>query len=158
MNIFVLDRNPELAAKMHNDKHVIKMIVESCQILCSVHHMSSSKKDIPYRLTHKNHPCCIWARTSLSNYNWLFNLTRHLLDEYTFRYGKIHKSERVYEWLLENNPSIKDIGLTKFPLAMPEIYRKDDEVESYRNFYINDKLHFTTYKKRKPPYWIKKYL
>lgn len=37
MNIFVLDRDPYIAAQMHCDKHVIKMICEYAQLLSTAH-------------------------------------------------------------------------------------------------------------------------
>jgi hypothetical protein len=80
MNIFFLDENPTLSAQYHVDKHVVKMILETAQLLCSVHHVTDQVTDqvthqvthqVPYKLSHKNHPCAIWARESLSNYLYL---------------------------------------------------------------------------------------
>lgn len=73
MNIFVLDYTPQKAAEYHCDKHVVKMILESAQILCAVHHKNGDS-NVPYKLTHKNHPCTIWAGESRSNYLWLTQL------------------------------------------------------------------------------------
>lgn len=86
MNIFYLDSNPTLCAKYHNDKHVVKMILETAQLLCGVHWVTG--KEAPYKLSHKNHPCSIWVRSSLENYLWLCELGLELCDEYTYRYGK----------------------------------------------------------------------
>jgi len=155
MNIFVLDKNPKEAAKMHFDKHVVKMILESAQLLCSVHHLTSNRTDIPYRLSHKNHPCTKWVRESYSNYIWLLDLTRALLDEYTFRYGKKHATEKAYEWCAINLPNIKDIGLTPFAQAMPIELKSDNSIESYRNYYIKEKIHLYAYKNRSTPEWLK---
>ena len=71
MNIFILDEDPKKCAEYHNDKHVVKMILESAQLLCGVHHMVESGLDVPYGLSHKNHPCSIWARECIENYVWL---------------------------------------------------------------------------------------
>lgn len=68
MNIFVLDSDPEIAAKYHTDKHVIKMILESAQMMSTV--VRYVGLDAGYKSTHLNHPCTIWARTSLSNWLW----------------------------------------------------------------------------------------
>lgn len=93
MNIFVLDRDVKKCAIYHNDKHVVKMILESAQLLCGVHHMTESNiNDIPYKLSHKNHPCSIWAREDISNYLWLCELGLELCKEYTYRYGRRHKA------------------------------------------------------------------
>jgi hypothetical protein len=158
MQIFVLDSDPIKAAQMHNNKHIVKMVLESCQLLCSVHHLTSDKKDIPYRLSHKNHPCAKWARESFSNYIWLLDLTRALLDEYTHRYGKKHASERVYEWCSINLPKIEDKGLTPFAQAIPEHLKSDDAVQSYRRFYIEEKISFCKYTNRQIPDWLKSYI
>lgn len=155
MNIFVLDLNPKKAAKMHFNKHVVKMITESCQMLCGVHHMTSDRTDIPYRLSHKNHPCSKWVRESYSNYIWLLDLTRALLDEYTYRYEKKHACEKVYDWCSINLPNIPDKGLTKFAQAMPKELKSDDPVKSYRDFYIKEKMHIFAYKNRPIPNWLK---
>jgi hypothetical protein len=154
MNIFVLDYDSVKAAQMHCDKHVIKQILESCQLLCSVHHMTSNRTDIPYKLSHKNHPCSIWVRESYSNYIWLLHLTRALLDEYTYRYDKKHACERVYDWCINNIPKIEDKGLTKFAQAMPEELRSEDAVESYRTYYLKEKINILSYKKRQKPEFI----
>ena len=65
MNIFVLDNDPFKAAEYQCDKHVVKMVLETAQLLCSAHETA------PYKRTHYNHPCAIWTRSSLSNYMWL---------------------------------------------------------------------------------------
>jgi hypothetical protein len=62
MNIFYLNSDPERAAQLQYNKHVVKMILESAQLLCSAHIMLDSEIDVPYKLTHKNHPSAIWVR------------------------------------------------------------------------------------------------
>ena len=137
MNIFFLDENPTLSAKYHVDKHVVKMILETAQLLCSVHHVTDQVTDqVPYKLSHKNHPCAIWARESLSNYLYLCELGLELGKEYTYRYGKKHKSIEVIEWCIVNKPNIPDIGFTTPAMAMPDEFKVDSVVESYRNYYI----------------------
>jgi len=88
MNIFYLNSDPVVAAEKQYNKHVVKMILESAQLLCSAHHMLDSEIDVPYKLTHKNHPSAVWTRTSLQNYAWLYYHMLALGDEYTKRYGK----------------------------------------------------------------------
>jgi hypothetical protein len=118
MNIFILHKEPSICAKMHCDRHVVKMIIESCQILCSVHWILGKKA--PYKLTHYNHPCSIWARSSISNYKWLLELTRNLCNEYSHRYNRKHACEKTLKWCEKHIPKINDYGLTKFVLAMPD--------------------------------------
>lgn len=154
MQIFVLDIVPQKAALYHNDKHVVKMIVESAQILCTVHHLTSNKTDIPYKKTHINHPCVKWTMESISNYNWLMSLLNELLKEYTYRYDRIHATQRVYNWLVQNKPILPNKELTTFALVMDDKYKTIDPIQSYRNFYLGDKISFSKYKKRNIPYWF----
>ena len=152
MNIFILDKEVEKCAEYHCDKHVIKMILESAQMLSAVVRLNGH--DIGYKLTHKNHPCTIWARESLSNYNWLVRLTRLLNYEYRYRYDKDinHKSYDLVKTL--PIPDLPDIGLTPFAQAMPDQYKNKNAVKAYRDYYINEKSSFLTWTKRKKPKWI----
>ena len=152
MNIFYLDENLELNARHHVDKHVVKMITEQNQLLSSVHLLNGSKA--PYKLTHKNHPCAVWARESLYNYVWLCYSTLALCKEYTYRYGKIHKGEAVANWHLLHLPKIQNIGLTERPKCMDKRYKRDTVIESYREYYIVGKAHLHSWKKREYPEWI----
>jgi hypothetical protein len=92
MNIFYLDRDPVIAAQMMCDKHVVKMILESAQMLSTAHRVLDgdeyANKMGLYKLAHKNHPSTIWVRTSSENYRWLFNHYDALMQEYTYRYDK----------------------------------------------------------------------
>ena len=120
------------------------------------------------KLTHKNHPSSIWTRESLSNYKWLVELTKELCKEYTYRYEKVHKCEREYLQILEeNNPDIADIGFTPPKQAMPETYKIEtskietskieDVIEAYRQYYFYEKSHMFEWKKRNVPEWIIEY-
>jgi hypothetical protein len=155
MNIFMLDFDVKKCAQYHVDKHVVKMILETAQLLCGVHHVSESRYIIPYKLSHKNHPCSIWARKSLPNYLYLCELGLELCEEYTYRYGKRHKSQDVIEWCLIHKPNIPDIGFTEPAKAMPDEYKVGySVVQSYRNYYINDKFRFAKWTKRSVPEWF----
>ena len=155
MNIFFLDWDVEKNAQYHCDKHVVKMILETAQLLCGVHHMTSDDVNhVPYKLSHKNHPCAIWARESLTNYLYLGELGLELSREYTHRYGKKHKSQEVIEWCLMNKPHIQDIGFTTPPKAMPDEYKTEDVIESYRKYYLGAKKTFLSWKERQVPEWV----
>lgn len=157
MNIFFLDRDVKKCVEYHSDKHIVKMSIEYNQLLCSVHHMSGQSSDlIPYKLTHKNHPCSIWARESLSNYLYLCELALESCREYTHRYGKRHKSQDVVEWCIVNKVNIPDKGFTDPPKAMPDDSKLPDVVDSYRNYYMKHKSHFCKWKNRVVPEWFKK--
>ncbi len=151
MNIFVLDDNPVKAAYMMCDKHVVKMILESNQMLSTVAHTHGHMA--PYRSTHANHPCTRWAGESLANWQWLIAHSRALCEEYTRRYGKIHKSQAVTEWAEALDIVLPDIGLTPFPLAMPDQYKTADPVESYRRYYAGEKSGFANWKTGNVPDW-----
>jgi hypothetical protein len=164
MNIFFLSANKKECVEMYVDKHVVKMILEYTQILCSVHHICGSVDEsyvVPYKLTHKNHPCNVWTRESLSNYVYLVDLALELCKEYTYRYGKIHKSEQYIRKLGEIMPKIDDIGFTIPARAMPDEYKTkkdnitlEDVIESYRNYINGDKKHIFAWKKRQIPDFI----
>ena len=155
MNVFILDYDVKKCAEYHCDKHVVKMILETAQLLCGVHHVVETQTEIPYRLSHKNHPSAIWSRESLSNYLYLCELGLELCKEYTYRYGKRHKSQDVIEWCLDKKPNIVDKGFTEPPKAMPDEYKVDSVVESYRNYYKGAKSGFAVWRNREVPEWYK---
>ena len=150
MNIFYLDKDPVKAAQAMCDKHVVKMVLESAQMLCSIH------EDAPYRRTHYSHPSTKWSRTTRENYNWLLAHAYALCDEYTHRYGKTHKSQQVIDWCAQNIDKVKfnKSGFTQPPQAMPKIYHSPDSVYSYRKYYLMEKNSIASWKKnRNPPNW-----
>lgn len=153
MNIFILDKNTRRCAQYHNDKHVVKMILETAQLLCAVHHNLGSK-DVPYKSTHKNHPCAIWARENISNYYWLLDLGFELCREYTYRYSRQHKSELVLNWCLGNTPNLPDEELSAFALAMPDDCKQDCAIQSYRKYYIMHKRDISKWTNREVPKWF----
>ena len=165
MNIFFLDWFPWICAIYHCDKHCVKMILESTQLLYSSHWFSQNNNTwiqdlhknnlIPYKKTHINHPCSIWTRISKENYFWLANLAIFLCKEYTKRYSKTHKCEKHILWLLKNPPNLSSIGLTDPPLIMPEKYKiNNNTIQSYRNYYIHEKKYFAKWKLNNEPLWF----
>jgi hypothetical protein len=153
MNIFFLDFDTKKCAEYHCDKHVVKMILETAQLLCGSHWITGS--EAPYKLSHKNHPCSIWVRESLSNYLYLCDLGLELCKEYTYRYDRRHKSQDIIEWCLTNKPNIHDVDFTCPPLAMGDEYKiGNDIIESYRNYYIKAKKDFALWKNRPIPDWF----
>lgn len=159
MNIFVLDLDPVKAAEYHCDKHVIKMILETGQLLSTTCRYFDI--DYGYKKTHVNHPCAIWARQSYQNILWLQRLGIELCFQYTKRYFKLHKSldvilqlplDEIREKFGKNNIELNN--MTRFALAMPEQYKTNDVVESYRNYYIHEKKDICTWKIDKPVWFI----
>jgi len=90
MNIFVTDSCPIKSANNLDNKRLIKMVLESAQLLSTAMTVLGDSR-APYKPTHVNHPCSVWARASKGNYNWLLSHFVALCSVYTERYGKIHK-------------------------------------------------------------------
>ena len=165
MNLFILSLIQKEIAKYMMDKHVSKILLEAVQMLCSAKRVlnpDDSSNERLYKLAHKNHPVTIWCRTSKANFVWTLDLIEALHNEWRFRYGhpetKLHKSYIMAQYLKENMPSDDSFskkGLTPFALAMPDEYKSDDPVQSYRNYYMSeDKQRIATWKKgRGKPDW-----
>jgi hypothetical protein len=182
MNIFVLDLDPAKAAKFHCDKHVVKMILESGQMLCTAHWthgLRSLKKELsdfkrvrdakafalnnlsselipPWTLTHAKHPCSVWTAETQGNYDWHLDLMRELLNEYTNRYKKNHKSEAVWKWLNSKKPLTLEYynPMTEHPQCMPDECKVlGDPVSAYRNYYRMHKYSMAKWKWSSAPAW-----
>jgi hypothetical protein len=177
MNIFVLQPNPDAAARDMCDKHVVKMIVESAQMLSTAHrvldgtpairlskigrkikHWVHPDADMDQHLclpTMVNHPCTRWAMQSSANYEWLYDHGIGLLKQYTTRYDKIHSMQSLYmAWLLHPPKNIMTGDLTPFAQAMPDQYRCENAVTAYRNYYIGEKKRFAKWAKTPVPSWF----
>lgn len=152
MNIFILDTDIKKCAQAHVDKHVVKMILESAQMLCAAKLLNG--EEAPYKLTHKNHPCTKWVRESRANWLWLKHLMHALNEEYKYRFE--HEKDHLSWTKLKDlePPNIEDIGLTKFAQAMPEECKAEDAVEAYRSYYREHKNHIASWKKRNKPEWF----
>lgn len=181
MNLFILDNDPVVAAQQQCDKHVVKMIVESAQMLSTAHRMldgtqekrpsKSGKTNVKYwvhpdehmeselyKAVHMGHPCTVWTMESNINYNWHYKHFVALCDEYRFRYGKVHASDTKLRDLLRNPPkNIPKKSMTPFKLAMgsnPECML-EDPVKSYRAFYQTKQDRFSmVWTKREVPNWF----
>jgi hypothetical protein len=153
VNIFVLDTDHQKCAEYYVNRHCVKMVLETAQLLSGVHWMEG--KSAPYKLSHKNHPCSIWARTCIENYKWLCQLGIAISKEYTYRYNKIHKSQNVIQWCINNQPNLPSNGsLTPFALAMPDYCKIGDTIESYREYYRKEKNDLAVWKNRPTPEWF----
>lgn len=152
MNIFVFDREPAICAQHHSDSHVVKMILETAQLLSSAHWMTGGTA--PYKLTHKNHPCSVWTRECIENYNWLLSLGFELCKEYTLRYNRVHKSQEVLEVLSQTVPNITRYGeMTEFPKVVSENCVQNTVIESYRTYFCKEKKHLAEWTNRYIPFW-----
>ena len=138
MNIFYIHTDPIESARQLADDHICKMQIESAQMCCTAHWESGS--EAPYKRAHKNHPSTIWTRQSIQHYNWLVEHGLEICREFELRYGKRHKTQDVLEWCKNNKPNIPDNGFIAPPKCMPDQFKVEDTIESYKNFYINDKI------------------
>ena len=166
MNIFFLHTDPRKCARWHCDKHVVKMLLETCQLLYTCHWIiDGNVSDAPflrntdvrgYKKSHANHPCAKWVRSSAFCYMWLSTLGMELLREYNFRYpGKKHGCAIHIEWLHKNLPKgLVNKGWIEPPKAMPDIYKNGDAVSSYRKYYIGAKSSILNYSRRGRPHWL----
>ena len=140
MNIFRVDNDPILSAQMLCDKHIVKMPLETAQMLCSVFHRYKFGHLVMYKEAYKNHPCTRWAGDSKENYRWLVKHGMELCREYTKRYSKIHKCQKVIKWIGATPSFILDDDETPQPQCMPDEYKVDNHSsKAYWNYYINDK-------------------
>lgn len=170
MNIFRLDDCPTRSAQLQCDKHVVKMIVESAQMLSTAHRLIDGRKigklwvhphldDVLYKASHVNHPCNIWVREGVENYHWLSKHFEALCKEYTHRYGKIHATWRRLGGPLFSTPSKLPQGSTPFRMAVGEHPWKGSIVETYRSFYCTKQERMSmVWSKREIPEWFNGYL
>jgi len=184
MNIFYLDNNPEVCAKMHLDKHVVKMILEYAQLMSTAHRVLDGYEEIEKRYvhgslparwrnvrvwthpdaymhkglmkaSHVSHPSNVWLRQSKANYLWLCQMWLWLMKEYTHRYGKHHACENRVEYLMDAPKNIPNMPFTEPTPAMPDAYKvPGDSIKSYQNYYIHDKVRFAKWTRREVPQWF----
>lgn len=158
MNIFYLDQDPRKCAQYHCDKHILKLILETAQLLETAHIMTNSIT--PYSTGKRgwsNHPCAIWVRKSKENYNWLCKLGYELCLEYTYRYEKIHALQNRILWYTNNVPALENIGFTEPYQAVGDELRNEkmDAVSAYRKYYKTIKKDIVKWnKKRNMPEWM----
>ena len=148
MNIFYLHKDPVEAAKLQYNKHVVKMILESAQMLCTAHHHYGNNT-VPYKKAHYNHPSTIWVRQNSKQYRWLFHHMLALGAEYTKRYGKKHLSiDKCFGPLSFLPPNIpKNEEFSQPPQAMPDEYKHECSIQAYWNYYIAEKSAIANLKK-----------
>lgn len=181
MNLFILSKCPDRAAQFQCDKHVVKMVLETAQLLCTAHRMldgehynavtkngrrvsrwklNDEREDKLYQAAHVAHPCTKWVQKSDANYHWAFYHFVALLEEYSHRYGKTHKSDELVEMLEAAPSNIRhSFYPSSFVLAMthePQCIDHSDPVKSYRDYYHTKQDKFNMkWTNRKVPYWFK---
>lgn len=177
VNIFYIDHDPVQAAQWMVDKHVVKMILESAQLLSTAHRLLDGREtegksktgrkarrwvldddrdSVIYQATHINHPSAVWCRQSVENYNWLVDHFFALMNEYTHRYGRKHKCFGDLSYMLASPPkNLEEWFWTPMPSAMADEYIiSDDSLTNYRNYYKLGKIRMHKWTNRQPPEWI----
>jgi len=177
INIFYVDEDPMDAAQALVDKHVVKMILESAQLLSTAHRvldgqeiegksatgrkarrwiLPDARDDVMYAATHINHPSAVWCRTSVRNYDWLVDHFYALMREYNHRYNKTHKCYGELSYMLQSPPhNLKAWEWTEMPSCMAEEYIiSKDPIINYRNYYREGKKNLHKWTNRQPPEWI----
>lgn len=177
LNIFYIHTNPVIAAQQMVDRHVVKMILESAQLLSTAHRvldgreiagksksgrnakrwvLNDARENVLYTATHINHPSAVWCRQSVENYTWLVEHMYALMDEYTYRYEKKHKCSGELSYMLQSPPeNLETYDWTPMPSCMDVQYIiSTDPVTNYRNYYLHGKNSLHAWKKRNPPEWI----
>jgi len=177
MNIFYIDKDPVQAAIWAVDRHCVKMILESAQLLSTAHRvldgveiegksktgrkarrwvLNDAREDVLYSATHINHPSAVWCRQSVQNYEWLVEHFFALIMEYNYRYDKQHKCYGELSYMLQSPPkNLENYYWTEMPSCMAEEYIiSDDPIINYRNYYKIGKSNLHSWKNRQPPEWI----
>lgn len=150
MNIFYLHEDPKLAAIVQYNKHVVKMILESAQMLCTAHHHYGNEDSVPYKKAHYNHPSTIWCRQNDKQYKWLYDHMIALGTEYYVRYGRTHLTITKCKDTLKHLPPGIPIGtFSEPPQCMPEEYKHKSAIHAYWNYYIGDKSAICNTKKER---------
>lgn len=145
MNLFILDQDVSLSAQYHVDKHVVKMPTETAQMISFLYHDKELwNDDIPefimqFSKAHYKHPCTIWIKSSIQNFNYACKLGLELYNEYQYRYNKPDKHQRakaIFEFGLNNPPNLPNIGLTPFAEAMDDEHKISNcPITNYRQYY-----------------------
>ena len=173
MNLFYLHEEPEVSAKLHCDKHVVKMIIEYAQMLSTAHRMldgdeyidassgrrikrwrlDPDREDILYKASHINHPSTRWVRENAIQYQYAYDMFTNLCDEYTYRYDKVHMTDSKLRNLLDNIPNNIQLGeWSEPPQCMPDDVKVlNDSLTAYHKYYKEYKKDFARWTDRPVP-------
>ena len=150
MNIFHLHKVPKICAEYHCDKHVVKMILETAQMLSTAYQKHCGEDTSLYKPAYPKHPMTIWVGESVENFNYAHLLGKELGKQYTNRYGKIHKSSTIIN--LFHNGRLQNVEdrfpsqyFTPPPQCMPDEYKHKDYITAYKQYYVGEKKMFAKY-------------
>ena len=150
MNIFHLHTDPKICARYHCDKHVVKMILETSQMLSTAYRRVCGDDDNLYKTAYPKHPMTIWVGDSLENFKYALSLGEWLAIQYTYRYKKVHKSQRIIDYIrfhkLKNVvKNFTKVEFTPPPQCMPDEYKHEDYITAYKQYYVGEKKRFAKY-------------
>jgi len=177
MNIFYLHKEPEVSARLHCDKHVVKMIIEYAQMLSTAHrmvdgeqyyglskngrriarwrHPNSNLENVLYKASHINHPSAVWVRENAIQYQYMYDSFVALCDEYTYRYGKVHMTDSKLRDVLNNIPDNMPLGdWREPPQAMPDDVKSESSLDAYHKYYREYKKSFAKWTNREVPQFM----
>lgn len=180
MNIFFLDSDPTRCAQYHANRHVVKMILETAQLLSTAHRLvdgveviapspksgrmlrryklHDSRESLLYKATHANHPCAQWARAASGNYAWLHSLLVALCVEYTHRYGRVHacQASGLVDALAALPNQIQTAAFSEPPRCVlgERALNAATTIKAYRTYYKTHKSNLFAWKLRMTPPWI----
>ena len=159
MNIFYFNHSPITSAEAQPDKMLVKMPLETAQMLCTAHRELDGDEYADkvglYKRAYWNHPCTVWARESYDNYRWLYKHFIALGNEYKYRYGREHGSITKLKDVLEPCPlNINKEKMTPLAQAMPHEYKNDDPIKAYRDYCTHEKHYAKWEKGRAKPDWL----
>ncbi len=165
MNIFYLHTDRDMNAQYHVDRHVVKMPIETTQMLSTVlreRFNIVAPTDGPgrvYKSVYITHPCTRWVGETYDNFMWTWFFGVALCDEYQYRYGKVHGCRQVLSTIADLQPSAdswpEGRELTYRPKCVAPEYKRFDHVIAYRLQYIHKKTRLFAWTKRPVPHWIK---
>ena len=146
MNIFFLHKDPSRAARAQCDKHVVKMVLETTQMLSTAARRNGF--DIGYKAAYPSHPMTRWVGDNNYNFSWALEHAQELSKEYVARYNKFHACQKVINKFLPLKGSY--INFSEPPQCMPDEFKCDDYVRAYRDYYIHKIGEW-----KRPPKWFK---
>ena len=147
MNIFHLPKDPKIFAEYHCDKNVVKMILETAQMLSTAYRKKFNDGEELYKTAFPKHPMTIWVGASGDNFFWTIKLLDQLLYQYTLRYKKVHSTIKISN-LFHGRYKLWHGWKTEFtppPQCMPDEYKHEDYITAYKQYYIGEKKRFAKY-------------
>lgn len=169
MNLFILDKNPSVAAHYNCDTHVNKILLEFCQMAANCFSLETLKnapptqKGTPRKHSYFNHPVSKWMRETTGNLEWSIEHAIELENERIYRGYNPHFSFAFVDWVASNihESNVAVGGITPFAIAIAEDkncrkitgFNSLSAVDKYRLYYKHDKP-FATWTKRETPDWF----